>query len=48
MEKVPYRMTDAAFLCFQIRGIGGVTYSYGSNDPQATDQPVAIELRLPE
>lgn len=41
-----YRMTDGMFLCCEIKGTHGVSYVYGSIDPQADDKPVAVEVRL--
>jgi hypothetical protein len=43
-----YRMTDGAFLHCSVNGVDGVTYVYASNDPDPRDEPVAIELKLPD
>jgi hypothetical protein len=43
-----YRLTDGAFLCCRIKGAHGVTYFFESSDPSPTEEPVAIEFRLPE
>lgn len=41
-------MTDGKFLSVKIRGAGGVSYFYPSNKPKSADEPVAIEIELPE
>jgi hypothetical protein len=43
-----YRFADGAFLYTAISGTGGITFIYSSNEPDATDEPVAIQLRLPD
>jgi len=43
-----YRFADGAFLYSAIHGTDGLTFIYESNAPNSTDQPVAIEFRLPE
>jgi hypothetical protein len=43
-----YRVTDGAFMTFEIRGIDAVVYFFGSNEPETEDEPVALEFRLQE
>jgi len=42
-----YRITDGAFLSVSVNG-AGIIYTYVSTDPQADDEPVALEIGLRE
>lgn len=48
MVNARYRMTDGAFLSIEVRGSDGVLYYFASTGPEPADEPVAIEIRLPE
>lgn len=48
MINARYRLTDGAFLCVEVRGADGVFYYFGSTGPEPADEPVAIEIRLPD
>lgn len=42
-----YRLTDCGFISCRVDGVDGVSCIYASHDPEAGDEPVAIEIRLP-
>lgn len=43
-----HRMTDGGFLYTKVQGSQGVTYMYPSVSPKAEEEPVAIEISLPD
>lgn len=43
-----YRLTDGSFRYCSINGSNGITYIYGTPNPRKDEEPVAVELWLPE
>jgi hypothetical protein len=48
LADVAFRFTDGGILCYNVNSTDGLTYKYGSRDPEPDDDPVALEFRLPE